>query len=89
MSNRKSRNRLISSGFPGVTRTSLWNARKEIRKSLKRAPFRDVLDALEYDIDPDKWISRLLRDLKQGTYRPEVPTRQSLAKSNGFSVILI
>ena len=66
----------------------MWNAWKEVRRHLKRAPRRDVMDYLEYDIDPDVWINRLLRSLKNGDYAPEKPERYPLAKSKGFSRII-
>lgn len=46
---------------------------------------RDVIDYLEYDVDPDVWIGRLLRQLETGNYEPSSPRRFMLAKSNGFS----
>src|SRR5438105_1960104 len=69
----------------GVSRTSLWNAWKEIRKNLKHASVRDVIDFLEYDIDPNVWINRLLRQMRDGSYEPSSPRRFTLAKSRGFS----
>lgn len=69
----------------GISRTSLWNAWKEIRKNLKHASVRDVIDFLEYDIDPNVWINRLLRQMRDGSYEPSSPRRFTLAKSRGFS----
>ncbi len=69
----------------GITRTSLWKAWKSIRKELKKSTVRDVVDFLEYDIDPEKWIKRLLRQISQETYEPQMPRRFRIAKSNGFS----
>ena len=77
-----------ASGIVGISKSSLWNAWKEVRRHLKRAPRRDVLDYLEYDIDPDVWINRLLRRLKTGEYTPEKPDRYPLAKSKGFNRII-
>jgi len=74
--------------IPGITRSALWNAWKAVRSQLKRAPRRDVLDYLEYDIDPDVWINRLLNRLRTGEYAPEKPIRYSLAKSKGFDRII-
>jgi hypothetical protein len=74
--------------IPGITKSALWNAWKAVRSQLKKAPRRDVLDYLEYDIDPDVWINRLLRRLKIGEYTPEKPIRYSLAKSKGFDRII-
>jgi hypothetical protein len=65
----------------GIGRTSLWNAWKAIRKNLKYASVRDVIDFLDYDIDPDVWINRLIRQLKEGSYEPISPRRFTLAKS--------
>lgn len=72
----------------GVTKSALWSAWKEVRRQLKRSPRRDVLDYLEYDIDPDVWIDRLLRRLSSGEYSPERPNRFSLAKSKGFDRVI-
>jgi hypothetical protein len=74
--------------IPGITKSALWNAWKAVRSQLKKAPRRDVLDYLEYDIDPDVWINRLLARLKIGEYAPEKPIRYSLAKSKGFDRII-
>lgn len=71
--------------IPGVSRTSLWNAWKAVRQQLKRSNHRDIADDLEYDIDPEVWISRLLRQINTGTYEPATPLRFQLAKSKGFS----
>lgn len=69
----------------GISRTSLWNAWKAIRKELRRATVRDVVDHLEYDIDPNVWIDRLLKQIAGGTYEPAAPLRFTVAKSKGFS----
>jgi hypothetical protein len=71
--------------IPGISRTSLWKTWKEIRKNLKHASVRDVIDFVEYDVDPDIWINRLLRQLREGFYEPTVPRRFTLCKSKGFS----
>jgi hypothetical protein len=63
----------------------LWNAWKAVRQQLKRSNHRDIADDLEYDIDPEVWISRLLRQINTGTYEPATPLRFQLAKSKGFS----
>jgi hypothetical protein len=42
--------------IPGINRTSLWKAWKAIRPQLKKSSIRDVVDFLEYDINPDVWI---------------------------------
>lgn len=75
-------------GISGITRSSLWSSWKEVRKQLKRAPRRDVLDFLEYDIDPEVWISRLLRRLSSEEYSPERPVRYTLAKAKGFDRVI-
>jgi hypothetical protein len=43
-----------------------------------------VLDFLDYDIDPETWMQRLLRQVNGGSYEPLAPIRFSLAKSGGF-----
>jgi hypothetical protein len=43
------------------------------------------VDYLEYDLKPDKWIKKLLRQIADGTYEPMKPITFYLAKSNGFS----
>lgn len=68
-----------------INKTSLWAAWKKIRKQLRGASVRDVVDFLEYDIDPDYWIGRLLRQIESGDYEPGTPLRFTLAKSKGFS----
>lgn len=52
---------------------------------LRDSAARDVVDFLEYDIDPDVWIGRLIRQIESGSYEPRTPQRFSLAKSRGFS----
>jgi len=68
----------------GVNKTSLWQAWKEVRAELRHATVRDVLDFLDYDVDPNIWIQRLLRQVNAGTYEPQAPLRFTLAKSGGF-----
>ncbi len=68
----------------GINKSSLWQAWKEIRSELRHSTVRDVIDFLDYDIEPDIWIRRLLRQVKSGTYEPLPPIRFSLAKSGGF-----
>jgi hypothetical protein len=51
---------------------------------LRESSVRDVIDYLEYDIDPDRWITRLVRQIEAGTYEPQVPIRFLAAKTNGF-----
>ena|SRR5436309_954333 len=68
----------------GISKTSLWGAWKEVRTEVKNSTVRDVIDFLDYDIDPDIWIARLLRQVKAGAYEPQTPLRFTLAKSGGF-----
>lgn len=63
----------------------MWKAWKAIRKDLKRASIRDVVDFLDFDVNPDIWINRLLHRISSGEYEPESPTRFTLGKSKGFS----
>jgi len=38
----------------GVNKSSLWLAWKEIRAELRNASVRDVIDFLDYDIEPKR-----------------------------------
>jgi hypothetical protein len=68
-----------------ITRALLLRAWKEVRGTLMRYSFRDALDFVEYDIDPEKWITRLVYSLRDGTYRPHPASVGYLTKSaNGF-----
>lgn len=69
----------------GITKSSLWNTWKIIRVELKDASFRDVIDYVDYDVDPDKWIKRLLDQISTGRYEPDSPSRFTIGKSGGFS----
>jgi hypothetical protein len=69
----------------GISKSSLWSAWKSIRLELRKASIRDVVDYLDYDIDPDVWINRLRNKVSDGRYEPSVPLRFTLGKSNGFS----
>ena len=53
----------IQSGIRGINRTTLWNSWKEIRRELRSASVRDPIDFLDYDIDPNIWINRLIHHL--------------------------
>lgn len=75
----------MSDSIRGINNSSLWKAWKAIRKELPKSVMRDVVDYLEFDVNPDKWIHTLLRRISDGTYEPESPSRFTLAKSNGFS----
>lgn len=79
---------MARSTVPGITKSALWSAWKEVRRQLKRAPRRDVLDYLEYDIDPNVWITRLLRCLEGEDYLPEKPQRIKVSKSKGFDRVI-
>jgi hypothetical protein len=68
----------------GISKSSLWAAWKEVRTEVKNSTVRDVVDFLDYDIDPDIWIVRLLNQIKNGSYEPQTPLRFTLAKSGGF-----
>ena len=68
----------------GISKTSLWAAWKEVRTEVKNSTVRDIADFLDYDIDPDVWIARLLTQIKTGSYEPQAPLRFALAKSGGF-----
>jgi hypothetical protein len=43
------------------------------------------VDFLDYDVNPDVWINRLVNSIKNGTYEPDLPRRFTLGKSKGFS----
>ena len=66
---------MLTSGIIGVSKTSLWNAWKEVRASLHTASVRDVIDFVDFDIDPDVWIRRTLQQLADGSYEPASPRR--------------
>jgi hypothetical protein len=63
----------------------LWASWKAIRQELKNASVRDVVDFLEYDVDPDKWINSLLKQISTGRYEPSALLRFTLGKSLGLS----
>ena len=69
----------------GINRSSLWRAWKDIRKQLSRTSRRDITDYVEFDIEPDWWINRLLKEVNTGNYEPIAPYRFTLAKKMGFS----
>lgn len=68
----------------GISKSSVWQSWKEVRTALRRATVRDVIDFLDFDIEPDVWMHRLLRYVEAGSYEPLTPIRFSLAKSGGF-----
>ena len=41
-------------GVPGVSKTALWGSWKEVRKKLRDSSLRDIVDWVEYDVDPEK-----------------------------------
>lgn len=69
----------------GISKTSLWSTWKIIRKDVRNASIRDVVDFVDYDVEPDRWIKRLLDQISSGRYEPAVPFRFTVGKSNGFS----
>src|ERR1035437_3697554 len=69
----------------GISKSSLWSTWKLVRRDLRNASIRDVVDYIDYDVDPNKWILRLLEQISNGGYEPMSPFRFTLAKSNGFS----
>jgi hypothetical protein len=68
----------------GISKSSVWQSWKEVRTELRRSTVRDVIDFLDFDIEPDVWMRRLLRHVEAGSYEPLTPIRFSLAKSGGF-----
>ena len=58
-----------------VSRTELWLAWKKVRKAIRRTSVRDVVDHLEYDVEPDRWIRRLVRKIQDGSYEPPTDGR--------------
>ena len=75
----------MAGSIPNISRTSVWKSWKAVRNELKNSSIRDVVDFLDYDVNPDVWINRLINSIRQGTYEPEAPRRFSLGKSKGFS----
>jgi hypothetical protein len=78
-------NDLVPGPVRGVNRSALWTAWKAIRKEVKNSSVRDVVDFLDYDVNPDVWINRLLQRVASGEYEPEAARRFTLGKSKGFS----
>ena len=74
----------VPGSIAGISKSSVWQAWKEVRTELRHGTVRDVIDFLDYDIEPDTWMQRLLRHVKAGSYEPHTPIRFSLAKSGGF-----
>jgi len=72
----------------GINRSTLWLAWKEVRAALRDATIRDVVDFIDYDIEPEVWINRLLRQVSSGAYEPRSPLRFPLSKSRNFKRVL-
>ncbi|MYA07538.1 MAG: RNA-directed DNA polymerase [Holophagales bacterium] len=70
---------------PEVTTSVLWQAWKEVRKLLPRCSRRDITDFIEFDINPDEWIGRLVEEVNSGRYEPGEPFRFTIPKTIGFS----
>jgi len=68
----------------GITKRTLLKSWVLLRKSMRQMYSRDVIDFLEYDINPNVWIRRLFENIRDGHYQPETPARFNIAKSNGF-----
>lgn len=79
------KDRGMSGRIRGISRTTLWGAWKAVRRQLRSSAIRDVVDFLDYDLEPDVWINDLLARIDQGTYEPRAPRRFMLAKSKGLS----
>lgn len=73
------------SAIKGISKTSLWGTWKIIRAELRNGSIRDVIDFVDYDVEPNKWIQRLLDQISSGRYEPATPFRFTIGKSNGFS----
>jgi hypothetical protein len=69
----------------GISKTSLWNTWKIIRAEARDSSMRDIIDFLDYDVDPDKWIQHLLTQISSGRYEPATPFRFPIGKGSGFS----
>ncbi len=69
----------------GINKTALWSTWKIIRAEIRNGTVRDVIDFVDYDVDPDVWIKRLLEQIASGRYEPAIPFRFTIGKSNGFS----
>src|SRR5207249_10149834 len=73
----------------GINRSTLWLAWKEVRAALRDATIRDVVDFIDYDIEPEVWINRLLWQVSSGAYEPRSPLRVPLSKIPGEMVGLL
>ena len=72
-------------GMRHITKSRLWKSWKEIRKRLRYSQLRDIVDFIDYDVNPDTWITRVINQISTGSYEPSRPTRYSIGKSRGFS----
>jgi hypothetical protein len=54
-----------------------------LRVELTKAPFRDCVDFIEFDLDSERWLRSLSSSVVSGAYRPQEPTRREAAKGNG------
>ncbi len=79
---------MVAGRITGVNKSALWLAWKEVRGALRDATIRDIVDFLDFDIEPDVWMSRLLRQVSFGIYEPRAPQRFPLAKSRSFKRVL-
>ena len=57
----------------GISKHTLWESWKNIRKQLSRTFLRDVADFVEYDVDPDWWIRDCSRRLRLGSTSRHCP----------------
>src|SRR5580692_6016519 len=71
--------------IPGISKTALWSTWKIMRAEIRNGTVRDVIDFVDYDVDPNIWIERLLEQISSGRYEPATPFRFTIGKSNGFS----
>jgi hypothetical protein len=69
----------------GISKTALWSTWKVMRAEIRNGTVRDVIDFVDYDVDPNIWIKRLLEQISSGRYEPATPFRFIIGKSNGFS----
>ena len=76
---------MTMAAIKGISKTSLWSTWKIIRAEIRNATIRDVIDFVDYDVHPDKWIQTLLNQISSGRYEPATPFRFTIGKSNGFS----
>jgi hypothetical protein len=59
---------------------STWGV---LREEFRRAPARDCIDYLEFDLDLPQWLERLSGRVIRGSYRPGQPGRREVAKTEG------